>query len=942
MTSRHPAANTGTSKMISPLFAADRSVSEMISVRSAALIDPSKMNATRSAADTTASEKTSPQNIQPVDSSERISLPLAAAIDTARKDTARRRKSMLEAPVTYQASDSIVMTAGNMAYLFGQGNVKYRNIELQSERIEMSMDSSIVYASFALDSAGNEYGYPLFIEGEQQIEAKTMRYNFRSRKAFAADVLTKQGEGYLMAEATKKMSDNAMNIADGRYTTCDEHDHPHFYIRMTRAKVRPGKDIVTGPAYLVIEDVPLYPIGLPFAFFPFTDKYSSGIIAPTYGDEMARGFNLRNGGYYFALSDYFDLALTGEIYTKGSWGVSARSAYKKRYRYSGNFDASYLVTKLGDRGLPDYSVSKDFKIAWTHAQDAKANPYRTFSAGVNFTTSSYNYNQLNTLYTPSATDNNKGSSISISQRFPNNPLTLSATMNINQRSQDSTVSVTLPDMTLSMSSIYPLKRKHAVGRDRWYEKISVSYSGYFRNSLTAKENTFLKKNFYHDWQHAVQHNIPVSATYQFGFLNITPSASYTERWYTNKVHQRFDTARGGLQPVDTAYGFHRVYDYRAAISASTTVYGFFKPWKIFGDKVQMIRHSMALSASYNMAPDFGAANYGYYEPYSYTDRSGRTVTGYYSPYEGQMFGVPGRGRQGGISLAVDNNVEMKVRSNADSSGIKKVSLIDRLTLRINYNTAADSFRWSDLSVDLRLKLGSFPLQLSGVFDTYTYGYDAATGVPYRIDKPRWQMGKGLGRLRSTGTAFSYTFTNDTFKKLFSRKGDKDDEKSKQKERGSDENADETNSTDEKPARGTRLRQAKKDDTGEYDADGYYNATVPWSFSLSYNMSLGYGSFNPQKLEYNYQIRHNLSFSGNIKPTKNWNISFNGSYDFEAKKIAHMTCTITRNLHCFTMSASIIPVGPWKSYAFSVAVNSSLLRDLKYNQSASPRDVTTWY
>ena len=942
----------------------------MSSVRSAAFINPSKMNATRLAADTTASEKTPVQNMQPVDSSKMTPQRLAAAIDsskmsssqhatdinssemtpqrltaaidTARKDTARRRKSMLEAPVTYQASDSIVMTAGNMAYLFGQGNVKYRNIELQSERIEMSMDSSIVYASFALDSAGNEYGYPLFIEGEQQIEAKTMRYNFRSRKAFAADVLTKQGEGYLMAEATKKMSDNAMNIADGRYTTCDEHDHPHFYIRMTRAKVRPGKDIVTGPAYLVIEDVPLYPIGLPFAFFPFTDKYSSGIIAPTYGDEMARGFNLRNGGYYFALSDYFDLALTGEIYTKGSWGVSARSAYKKRYRYSGNFDASYLVTKLGDRGLPDYSVSKDFKIAWTHAQDAKANPYRTFSAGVNFTTSSYNYNQLNTLYTPSATDNNKGSSISISQRFPNNPLTLSATMNINQRSQDSTVSVTLPDMTLSMSSIYPLKRKHAVGRDRWYEKISVSYSGYFRNSLTAKENTFLKKNFYHDWQHAVQHNIPVSATYQLGFLNITPSASYTERWYTNKVHQRFDTARGGLQPVDTAYGFHRVYDYRAAISASTTVYGFFKPWKIFGDKVQMIRHSMALSASYNVAPDFGAANYGYYEPYSYTDRSGRTVTGYYSPYEGQMFGVPGRGKQGGVSLAVDNNVEMKVRSNADSSGIKKVSLIDRLSFRINYNMAADSFRWSDLSVDLRLKLGSFPLQLSGVFDTYTYGYDATTGVPYRIDKPRWQSGKGIGRLRSTGTAFSYTFTNDTFKKLFGGKGDKDAEKSNRKESGSDENDDEEDNKEETPARGTRLRQAKKDDTGEYDADGYYNATVPWSLSFSYNMSLGYGTFNPQKLEYNYQIRHNLSFSGNIKPTKYWNISFNGSYDFEAKKISHMTCTITRNLHCFTMSASIIPVGPWKSYAFSVAVNSSLLRDLKYNQSASTRDVTTWY
>lgn len=866
----------------------------------------------------------------------------AAPIDTAGRDTARR-KGMLEAPVKYQAADSIVMTAGNMAYLFGQGDVKYQNIELQSERIQMSLDSSIVSASYAIDTAGAEYGYPLFIEGEQQIEARTMRYNFRSRKAYAADVLTKQGEGYLMADATKKMPDNAMNIVDGRYTTCDEYDHPHFYIRMTRAKVRPGKNIVTGPAYLVIEDVPLYPIGLPFAFFPFTDKYSSGIIAPTYGDEMARGFNLRNGGYYFALSDYFDLALTGEIYTKGSWGLSARSDYRKRYRYSGNFDASYLVTKLGDKGLPDYSVSKDFKIAWTHAQDAKANPYRTFSASVNFTTSSYNYNQLNTLYTPEGTNNNKGSSVSISQRFPNNPLTVSATMNINQRSQDSSLSVTLPDMTLSMSSIYPLKRKHAVGRELWYEKISISYSGYFRNSLSAKENNFFQKSFARDWQHAAQHSIPISATYNFGFLNISPSANYVERWYTNKVHQQFDTARGSLMPVDTAYGFYRVYDYNAAISASTTVYGFFKPWKIFGDKVQMIRHRMEANISYNVAPDFSDPKYGFYESYAYTDRSGNQMTGLYSPYEGQMFGVPGRGRQGALSLSLDNNVEMKVRSDADSTGIKKVSLIDRLGFHISYNMAADSFRWSDLGVNLQLKLGNFPLQLSGVFDTYTYGYDAATGIPYRIDKPRWQAGKGIGRLRSTGTTFSYTFTNDTFKKLFSRKDrDASDNRNPKDTPDNTDEAEATDASDDTPAVGQRLRKAKKDETGDYDADGYYRATVPWSLSFSYNMSLGYGNFNPEKLEYNYRVTHQLSFSGNMKPTKNWSFNFNGSYDFEARKISYMTCTISRNLHCFTMSASVIPVGPWKSYSFSIAVNSSLLRDLKYNQSGSPRDVMSWY
>ena len=862
-------------------------------------------------------------------------------VDTAAVDTTARKKSMLEAPVTYQASDSIVLTGTNMAYLYGESNVKYRNIELQAERIEMSMDSSIVYATFALDSVGSEYGYPLFVEGEQQIEAKSMRYNFRSRKAYANEVLTQQGEGFLTAGVTKKMPDDAMNLINGRYTTCDEHDHPHFYIKMTKAKVRPGKDIVTGPAYLVIEDVPLFPIGLPFGFFPFSSTYSSGIIMPTYGDEMARGFNLRNGGYYFAVSDYIDLALTGEIYTKGSWGLAARSSYRKRYKYSGSVDASYLVTKTGDKGLPDYSVSKDFRIAWTHSQDMKANPYRTFSAGVNFATSSYSRNQLNMLYTPDATDNNKGSSISISQRFPNNPINISATMNINQRSQDSSLSVTLPDMSISMSSIYPLKRKHIVGKERWYEKISISYSGYFRNTIHTKENEFLRKNLIKDWKHGMQHSIPINATYNFGFLNISPSVNYTERWLTDKVYHKYDTARNALMPVDTVYGFYRVYNYNAAISASTTLYGFFKPWAIFGDKVKMIRHRMEPSVSFSMSPDFGSRKYGYYEDYSYVNRQGETVTGVYSPFKDAMFGPPGRGKQGSINFAVENNVEMKIRSDADSTGERKISLIEKLGFNISYNLAADSFKWSDLNVGLNLRLSkSYSLILNGVFDVYTYGYDTKTQRAYPVNKTRWQAGKGFPRLRSTSTSFSYTFNNDTFKKWFGGRGSRKDEDSPSnntENENPDGKQDETGQT-----KGGRLRKAKKTNAGEYDEDGYYNAAVPWNLSFHYNMGLGYGNFNPEKMEYNYRLTHNLSFSGSIQPTKNWRISMNGSFDVEHGKFHSLTCSISRDLHCFQMSANVIPIGPYKSYSFSIAVNSSLLKDLKYNQSNTNRDQQSWY
>ena len=861
--------------------------------------------------------------------------------DTATVDTTARKKSMLEAPVTYQASDSIVLTGTNMAYLYGESNVKYQNIELQAERIEMSMDSSIVYATFALDSVGSEYGYPLFVEGEQQIEAKSMRYNFRSRKAYANEVLTQQGEGFLTAGVTKKMPDDAMNLINGRYTTCDEHDHPHFYIKMTKAKVRPGKDIVTGPAYLVIEDVPLFPIGLPFGFFPFSSTYSSGIIMPTYGDEMARGFNLRNGGYYFAISDYIDLALTGEIYTKGSWGLAARSSYRKRYKYSGSVDASYLVTKTGDKGLPDYSVSKDFRIAWTHSQDMKANPYRTFSASVNFSTSSYSRNQLNMLYTPNATDNNKGSSVSISQRFPNSPINISATMNINQRSQDSSLSVTLPDMSISMSSIYPLKRKHIVGKERWYEKISISYSGYFRNTIHTKENEFLRKNLIKDWKHGMQHAIPISATYNFGFLNISPSVNYTERWLTDKVYHKYDTARNALMPVDTVYGFYRVYNYNAAISASTTLYGFFKPWAIFGDKVKMIRHRMEPSVSFSMSPDFGSRKYGYYEDYSYVNRQGETVTGVYSPFKDAMFGPPGRGKQGSINFAVENNVEMKIRSDADSTGERKISLIEKLGFNISYNLAADSFKWSDLNVGLNLRLSkSYSLILNGIFDVYTYGYDTKTQRAYPVNKTRWQAGKGFPRLRSTSTSFSYTFNNDTFKKWFGGRGSRKDEDSSS---NNTENEDPDGKPDETgQTKGGRLRKAKKTNAGEYDEDGYYNATVPWNLSFHYNMGLGYGNFNPEKMEYNYRLTHNLSFSGSIQPTKNWRISMNGSFDVEHGKFHSFTCSISRDLHCFQMSANVIPIGPYKSYSFSIAVNSSLLKDLKYNQSNTNRDQQSWY
>jgi hypothetical protein len=852
-------------------------------------------------------------------------------------DTAEVKKSGLEAPVEYSAKDSIVMTAGNMAYLYGEASVQYQQIKLESEIIEVDMDNSVVFARFDTDSLGTEFGYPLFVDGDQQFEAKTMRYNFRTRKAYARSGLTQQGEGYLTAGETKKMPDNSMNMYDGMYTTCDEHEHPHFYIKLTKAKVRPGKDIVSGPVYLVVEDVPL-PIGLPFAFFPFTDTYSSGIIMPTYGDEMQQGFFLRDGGYYFALSDYVDLALTGEIYTKGSWGLSMRSAYRKRYKFSGNITASFQNTVWGEKGFDDYSKSRSFKINWTHSQDAKANPYRTFSASVNFSTNQYDQNQIKEHYSPTATENNKGSSISVSQRFPNSPFSISATMNVNTRSKDSSLYVSLPNLTLTLSRIYPFKRKNAVGKERWYEKISTNYNGSLQNSITAKESEFMQKNLVRDWQNAMDHRIPISATYTaFGYLNISPSLNYHERWYTNKVTQEYDTALQRLTPVDTSYNFYRVYDYSASLSASTTLYGFFKPWRIFGDKIQMIRHRMEPSLSLNYAPDFGAPGYGFWQQYEYTNSSGERVTGTYSPFSGQLYGVPGQGEQGSVSFNLDNNIEAKIKSNRDSSGIRKIALIDNLTFGISYNMAAKEFKWSDWRVSIRKKIGNYSLNLASTFETYPYDENGN-----KIDKPRWAMkGKGIGRSRGTSTSFSYTLNNETFKKLFGR-GDTDSDTSNKTSNLDDEDYDDETGPPEETAAPTRMRRQQRSTAGEYDDDGYYNATMPWNLSFNYNIGIGYGTFNKEKREYDYKLTHSLSFNGNIQPTKKWNISFNATYDFDQNKISYMTCNVTRDMHCFRMSASIIPVGYRKSYMFSIAVNSSLLKDLKYQQSSSVRAGQQWY
>ena len=842
----------------------------------------------------------------------------------------KKKKAGLTSVVDYKANDSIVFTHGNEVYMYGKGVVQFDGMELNADQIEMNMDSSLVYAVGRPDSVGDIVGRPVFKDKSGEYESETMNYNFKTKKGYITNIVTQQGEGYLTGGQTKKMENDEFYMKSGRYTTCDNHDHPHFYLQLTQAKVRPKKNIVTGPAYMVLADVPL-PLAIPFGFFPFTEKYSSGIIVPTFGDELARGFYLRDGGYYFAINDYIDLALTGEIYTKGSWGINARSAYIKRYKYSGNFDLSFITTITGDKGLPDYSKMKNFKIAWTHTQDTKNNPNMSLSASVNFTTSGYTRNDLNSYYNSNSfTENTKSSTVNMTYRIPNSSWSFSATANITQRTQDSTLNVSFPNLTVSMGQIYPFKRKSVVGNERWYEKIQMSYSGRFQNSILTKQDQILKSNLIKDWRNGMYHNIPISATFNvFKYLNLTASFNFTDRMYTNKVMREWDTQQSKIVQ-DTTYGFYNVLNYYGSLSVDTKLYGFYKPWKIFGDKVQAIRHIFTPSISFSAAPDFSSPRYGFWKTLSYVNERGETVTEKCSPFSNGIFGTVSQGKQGTVSFSVTNNLEMKVKSDRDSTGVRKISLIENLSANMSYNMAADSMKWSNLNTSILIKLTKgFNLQMSATWDTYTYQLDSY-GNPVRVNKPRWTVGKGLGRLSSTGTSFSYTFNNDTFKKKNKKKNDNKQPQPQPNTLPPDPN--------EEPEDDT----ASEESDTQFGADGYAIWEVPWSLSINYSVNYGYGSFNKKKMEYNGRFTQNLSFSGNINFTKNWSVNFSASYDFDAKQIAYMNCNITRDLHCWSMSASFVPVGPYKSYNFHISVKSSLLQDLKYDKRGNSYSRLDWY
>lgn len=863
--------------------------------------------------------------------------------DSIRMDSINREKSVgIDAPVDFSAQDSMIYRASSkQAYLYGSSNVIYENMQLNSDKISISVDSNLVRATGTADTTGVVNGKPVFKMGQDSYESDTMAFNFKTKKGFINNVYTEQQDGFLWGQKSKRDSEGNLYLEKARYTTCDD-ENPDFYIALSRAKVRPGKDVVFGPAYLVVADVPL-PLAIPYGFFPFTKSYSSGFIMPTYGDESSRGFYLRDGGYYFAMSDKWDLKLLGEIYTKGSWGISAATNYRKRYKYNGSFYFSYQDTKNGDKGMPDFTEQESFKIQWSHRQDPKSNPYTTLSASVNFATSSYERNNLNSLYNPQTmTQSTRTSSVSWSSTFSSIGMTISGTTNLNQNMRDSTIALTLPDLNISISRFYPFKRKHMAGKEKWYEKIAMSYTGHFSNSIHTKEDLLMKSDLMKDWKNGFQHSIPISASFTiFNYINVNPSFSFTDRMYTNKVTKSWDEANQ-VEVADTTYGFHNVYNWNMSVSMSTKLYGFWIPnRKLFGDKIQAIRHVMTPQVSYSYAPDFGSARYGYYETYQKTDADGNVSLVEYSPYAGQMFGVPGKGKTGSISFALSNNIEMKLKDEDDSTGFKKVSIIDELSANMSYNMAAKEKPWSDLTMRIRLKWWkNYTFNMNAVFATYAYELDE-NGRPFVGNKTEYSQGR-FGRFQGLSQNFSFTLDPEKLKKWFG-KGDDEEEDEEENDEGIDTDI-ETN-VDDDLAKGQHAAKKNNSSKAETDEDGYMKFSMPWSLTVGYGITMREdrgGEFNTKRMRYPYKFTQNLNFSGNVRLSEGWNISFSSGYDFDQKELSMTTASLSRDLHCFSMSCSVV-LAPYTSYNFSFRCNAATLTDaLKYDKRSGYTNAIQWY
>jgi hypothetical protein len=828
------------------------------------------------------------------------------AVDTTAIDSVK--KPFIESPIVYNAEDSIIISFdGQKVYLYNKASVTYQNIELTAYFIELNLQTKEIFAEGILDSTETLVQKPVFKQGSEMYKSETMHYNFETEKAFITKVVSEQGEGRILSDKTKKISRDVFITENAKYTTCDA-DEPHFYLRLSKAKVIEGNKIITGWAYMVIEGFPIYFPSIPFGYFPNTPTYSSGILVPTYGEEQNRGFFLRDGGYYWAASEYFDLSVKGDIYSRGSWGLKLHTNYRKRYKFSGGFDVKYAMNVYGDKGLVNYKRSPQFQIMWSHSQDSKSNPNRTFSASVNFSTSGYDKHNSHSAQNYLRTQ--KSSSISYTRRFENTPFNLSVNLRHSQNSTDTTITLSLPEMTFSMAKIYPFRKKKRSGKLKFYEKFGFNYTGNLRNSITAKEFELLDKNFPQDWKNGIKHSLPISfpSFNLFKYLNFSPGIGYNEKWYFNKKHYTYSpdkvvigpNGRSGHVAVDTINGFNRVYDYSFSLSASTNIYGMYIPLNT-KSRIKGIRHKFTPSFSFSYRPDFGSSRYGYWQPVQ-VDTTGR-IEYFDVNAKGVYGGSPGRGASGAISLSLSNNLEMKVIDSKDTTSTdgkekyKKVKLIDNLSFSSSYNLIADSLNLSPISMRARTTIKGVSINMGGILDPYEVNED------YRkIHKYVWNERHGLkklGRLTRANLSFGMRFK--------SKKGEKEAEENKKK------------------------IEEEKILQGSYN--DYADFNVPWDLSFDYSFNYS----GPSKSYPDGRFTQTIGMRGSVNLTEKWRISMNTNFDIMAHEFSFTNVYVTRDLHCWSMAFNFVPFGYMKSYGFTISAKSSMLKDLKLEKKQSHYD-----
>lgn len=795
-------------------------------------------------------------------------------------------------PIFSEGRDSTTFILGEekRVLIYGNAKVTMEDMELTADFIDFNMESKVAFARGTYDTLGNVTGRPVFKQGSETYTMDSMYYNFESQKAKIYTVVTQQQDGYLHGDAIKRMPDNTIYVKDGKYTTCD-HEHPHYYLALTKAKVIPNDKVVTGPAYFVLEDVPM-PLIIPFGLFPQSSSRSSGIIVPSYGEEVRRGFYFREGGYYFAFNDYVDLAITGDIFTLGSWRVGARSSYVWNYKFSGGFNISYAANIAGEKGAADYTDNRAFSLQWTHTQNPKFSPNKTFSASVNYTSSSYR--QFNETTLDGSLTNTTNSSVSYSQVWPGTPFSMSIAATHSHNTRDSMMTLGLPTMSINMSRITPFKKKNRVGPEKWYEKIGVPLSIKLQNTITAKETEFddLANLVRRKMKNGLSYNTSLSIPFTiFSFINLSPSITYTGRVYLNEIEKRWvpDTQGGHLR-LDTVQRLSHNFDFSTSVSMSTRLYGMMQ-FKA-KSKVQAIRHVMTPSISMSWRPDFSDSFWGMYKSVQ-VDSFGRVQR--YSRNEGGLYGTAGAGKNMTMSFSLGNTLEMKVRSKSDTAEAKskKIKLLESLSFSSTYNFLKDSMKLANILVSGRTTL------FQG------FGIDfGATLSPYAINESgreinRWQIKDGsLVRLISARFSFGYSF-NKTQKYMHQEQ------------------------YSAIPA---------LDPTGMYDGMkfSYVDFNLPWSFSFSY-------SFSYNKPGHVATIMQTLNFNGDISLTKNWKIGMQSGFDFDAGKITSTSINIHRDLHCWEFRFSWIPMGSWQSWNFSINVKSALLKDLKYDKRQSRFD-----